>query len=67
MKKPINYKSIAEDLIAILQYDYDDYRICYELGALGVDDDDLRELGFDSDDIHEALTDNMHGNDPRGE
>jgi hypothetical protein len=67
MRKEINYKSIAEDLVAILQYDYSDYRICYELGSLGVNDDDLRELGFESDDIHEALTHIMHGLDPKGD
>jgi hypothetical protein len=64
MKKEIDYKNIAKDLITVLEYEYSAYRICYELIALGYSDDELTLLGFDYDDIETASRDVMLGVDP---
>lgn len=64
MKKEINYQMLANDLISILEEEYDGYRICYELISYGYDYDTLVALGFDYDDIERASRDNMNGVDP---
>lgn len=65
MKKEIDYKMLANDLISLLEEEYDGYRICYELISYGYDYDTLVELGFDYQDIEEASRDEMLGRDPR--
>jgi hypothetical protein len=61
MKKEINYKSVARDLLDILRYDHDDYKIAYFLCELGVSYDTLIDIGIGSDDAERAYTDEMNG------